>query len=108
MFAFNGDLFLRNYTLGEKSDTEWLFERLSEAETEDEIIRWLTSVEGPFSLVFYSQRLRRVYFCRDFLGRNSLLVAVKERFNYVVASVLGKLLFWADQTFLVRLWDCAL
>lgn len=75
ILLYNGDIFNINKTnLQEKSDSEWLFKQISQAKTEEEIINYFKSIEGPFSLIFYDKLNEDIYFARDSLGRNSLLI----------------------------------
>ena len=67
------------------SDTEFLFEVLKQAKTEDEILEVLRSVTGPFSLIYMHKS--KIYFARDSLGRNSLILG-KEKDAIFLTSVI--------------------
>ncbi|XP_075155180.1 asparagine synthetase domain-containing protein CG17486 isoform X2 [Haematobia irritans] len=73
ILLFNGDIF--NLESESESDTSWLFQKLTtECKTEKEIVNCFRLIEGPFSLVFYEKYEGNLYFARDSLGRNSLLL----------------------------------
>lgn len=74
----------------EENDTIWLFKQLVSAKKEENIYFFISQLKGPFSIVFFSRPLRKLYFCRDRFGRSSLLMNRKNNFNYVIASVLDK------------------
>lgn len=81
------------------SDTNWLGLQLKEAllsmEFEDdvnsEILELFRQVEGPYSCIFYSERWKSLYFLRDSLGRNSLLIEHNmELEHFHILSTAGK------------------
>lgn len=73
ILLFNGDVYNSDDNI-HKSDTEWIFEKFLKTTTEDELIDCFRFIEGPFSLLFYDKRRQCLYFARDSLGRNSLLL----------------------------------
>ncbi|XP_055909727.1 asparagine synthetase domain-containing protein CG17486 [Eupeodes corollae] len=72
----NGDIFNKNTqnTSNESSDTLWLIENLSTCLNDDHILNLLKTLKGPYSMVLYNSDSNYVYFARDPLGRNSLLI----------------------------------
>lgn len=84
LFAFNGDNFLQKEDL---SDTEQLAEELGKSTDKVQIIETILGIKGPYSLVFYSKPLETLFFSRDYLGRNSLIIARNNSFNYVITSI---------------------
>ncbi|XP_022222009.2 asparagine synthetase domain-containing protein CG17486-like [Drosophila obscura] len=71
VLLFNGDL----YNLEKPdsmSDTLWLAKRLSECHCDEEILAVLKELEGPYCLILYTNQM--LYFARDALGRNSLII----------------------------------
>ncbi|XP_065365827.1 asparagine synthetase domain-containing protein CG17486 [Calliphora vicina] len=75
LLLFNGDIFnINNFELQGKSDSEWIFEKLSNAMDEVELINCFKAIEGPYSIIFYDKVNRNIYFARDSLGRNSLII----------------------------------
>ncbi|KAM7350507.1 asparagine synthetase domain-containing protein CG17486 [Cochliomyia hominivorax] len=75
ILLFNGDMFnSNNLELPRTSDSKWIFEKLSNAKNEDELISYFKTIEGPYSIIFYDKSNKNLYFGRDFFGRNSLLI----------------------------------
>lgn len=75
VLLFNGDVFNREpEEVRGISDTEWLLNKLSLSKSENELISCFRTIEGPFSLVYYDKLQGHLYFARDSLGRNSLLL----------------------------------
>ncbi|XP_055373010.1 asparagine synthetase domain-containing protein CG17486 [Condylostylus longicornis] len=73
VLLLNGDIYNANKPLL-MSDTEWLSLELQKCETENSIIELIRSLKGPYSIIFYDKQLKLLYFARDPLGRNSLVV----------------------------------
>lgn len=72
LLLFNGDLYMKSLNDFDKSDTEFLFSLIIKAETEDEFLNIFKTITGPFSIIcFFKSKL---YFARDSLGRNSLIL----------------------------------
>ncbi|XP_058974487.1 asparagine synthetase domain-containing protein CG17486 isoform X2 [Musca domestica] len=74
IFIFNGDVFNLPRNACEISDTNWIFNKISGAKDERALISCFRSIEGPFSFILYDNRLGNLFFGRDSLGRNSLLM----------------------------------
>ncbi|XP_043661769.1 asparagine synthetase domain-containing protein CG17486 [Drosophila teissieri] len=74
IFLFNGDIY--NTSKPESmSDTTWLAERLAECRCEEQnILKIFKRLDGPHCLVIYDKRDQILYFSRDALGRNSLII----------------------------------
>lgn len=72
-FLFNGDLFniKKPNTM---SDTAWLGNNLSRCNNERELILLLSNLKGPHCLIIYNICTFELYFSRDALGRNSLII----------------------------------
>lgn len=85
----NGDLFSER-ELVEQSDTEWLSEQIDACRTVDDLIDVFRRVEGPYSIIIYDKKFEIIYFIRDSLGRQSLLLATDSEDNIYLSSVLGK------------------
>lgn len=78
---------INNFELQGKSDSEWIFQQISNTETDDELISCFKTIEGPFSIIFYDKIKKSLYFARDSLGRNSLLIENNdEHFRLLSAS----------------------
>ncbi|XP_030377092.1 asparagine synthetase domain-containing protein CG17486 [Scaptodrosophila lebanonensis] len=71
---FNGDF----YNVDEKStsisDSAWLAEKVAQCKGDDELLSLLQQLEGPYCLLMYNRDERVLYFGRDALGRNSLII----------------------------------
>ncbi|XP_064555391.1 asparagine synthetase domain-containing protein CG17486 [Drosophila montana] len=77
VLLFNGDL----YNLNEKkpateADSAWLLQQLIKCKSSDDaqLLALLQQLEGPYCLILYNRRDQVLYFCRDALGRNSLII----------------------------------
>lgn len=68
---FNGDMF---NNLNELSDTKWIFNKFSSADNENMLTNCFKDIQGPYSIIFYDKLKGSIYFARDPLGRNSLLI----------------------------------
>lgn len=80
VMLFNGDLYMNCF----KSDTEMLYELLMEAGSEEEVLEVFKTLNGPFSVICAYES--KVYFARDSLGRNSLIVG-KDQNGIFLSSV---------------------
>ncbi|XP_058459210.1 asparagine synthetase domain-containing protein CG17486 isoform X2 [Malaya genurostris] len=87
-FLFNGDLFVErgNSTV---ADTRWMFEKLTESIETNTFHNLITQLKGPFSLILLDRMTERVYFARDSLGRNSLLMCSTDD-GLIISSVIGE------------------
>lgn len=72
VLLFNGDLYMNCLENDVRSDTEFLFELISNAHTESEFLEIFKIITGPFSII--CQFKSKIFFARDSLGRNSLLL----------------------------------
>jgi hypothetical protein len=70
------------------SDTEWLFNNLHGCNSEIEILSLFKKLNGPLSLICFDKRTKKLYFWRDSLGRNSLLIG-KNWTTIILSSVMG-------------------
>ncbi|CAO1416225.1 unnamed protein product [Diamesa hyperborea] len=86
ILLFNGDLYMEILENSVKSDTEYLFDLIKKCETEDELLDVFRIITGPFSIICYFQS--KLYFARDSLGRNSLLVGKIQDKKWFLSSVL--------------------
>lgn len=90
LLLFNGDLFMERENLTE-SDTQYLFGLLESAENEG-FVELFKLLRGPFSLIWYDKKRNKLYFGRDSLGRNTLLIGKDESSNLLyLTSVIGKI-----------------
>lgn len=71
----NGDIFSDDYQCNKsQSDTSWLTECIAECKHEQELCIFFRKLQGPYSIIFYDNDKKILYFARDSLGRNSLLL----------------------------------
>lgn len=73
IILFNGDF----YNLQKPdfmSDTLFIAKRLAQCSSAEQIISVLKLLEGPHSLIIYDKCNQMLYFSRDTLGRNSLII----------------------------------
>lgn len=73
ILLFNGDIFMDRENLL-ISDTEWLFEKIQICETKKQLLELFKTIKGPYSFIYYNKKWKKLFFGRDSLGRNSLLV----------------------------------
>ncbi|XP_017052378.1 asparagine synthetase domain-containing protein CG17486 [Drosophila ficusphila] len=78
IYLFNGDIY--NLPKDESiSDTTWIAKNFSEClNDEQKVLMLLKKLEGPYCLIMYDTKEQTLYFSRDSLGRNSLVI---ERFS---------------------------
>uniref|UniRef100_A0A8W7Q172 Glutamine amidotransferase type-2 domain-containing protein n=1 Tax=Anopheles coluzzii TaxID=1518534 RepID=A0A8W7Q172_ANOCL len=89
VLIFNGDIFQTREDMQE-SDTRWLLHSIERCADENAVFHLLVSLRGPFSVVFLRKRENRIYFARDAIGRNSLLLGlVADSGNVFISSVGG-------------------
>lgn len=89
ILLINGDIFSKrdDHSL---SDTEWLTRRIDECnDNEVELLEMFRSLEGPFSIFYLNQNTSKLYFLRDILGRQSLLLARSPDGDIILSSVLA-------------------
>ncbi|XP_055535268.1 asparagine synthetase domain-containing protein CG17486 isoform X2 [Wyeomyia smithii] len=85
VLLFNGDLFNKKEDR-ECSDTLWLYKTIDAIHDISQIFRTLL---GSFSVILVDKILQRVYFARDSLGRNSLLLG-RSKLGIFISSALAK------------------
>uniref|UniRef100_A0A336LXQ2 CSON009715 protein n=1 Tax=Culicoides sonorensis TaxID=179676 RepID=A0A336LXQ2_CULSO len=74
VLLFNGDLFMNLDLADGRSDTDYLASMINEIQTEHDLYCLLGSLKGPYSLIYYNRGMEKLYFARDPMGRNSLLI----------------------------------
>ncbi|XP_036319821.1 asparagine synthetase domain-containing protein CG17486 [Rhagoletis pomonella] len=74
LILFNGDIFNIPDKQSAESDTEWLAKKISGCTNETDVCHLIQSLQGPFSLIIFHIYSRSLYICRDYLGRNSLII----------------------------------
>lgn len=85
VLMFNGDLFM-DLDLNGQSDTDYLVSLFEKSRDESALRAIMGTLRGPYSLVFYNRSLKKLYFARDPMGRNSLLIG-SEKGKLFLSSV---------------------
>lgn len=89
VLLINGDIFTKR-DVDTKSDTQWLTEQIDECnDDEDKFFELFRNIEGPYSIVYLNKETEDLYFIRDVLGRQSLLIAQTTEGDLILGSVLG-------------------
>lgn len=73
VLEWNGEIFGGLPVMPEENDTAVLSQRLSSCNSPSEILSVLSTVQGPWGLVYYQKAGDYLWFGRDFFGRRSLL-----------------------------------
>ena len=85
ILAFNGEIFNSNL---HQNDTLYLSSTLSKSTTIEDVVEILSSLQGPFALVYYIKHLNCLVFAKDLLGRRSLLWNINDiKSSFVITSV---------------------
>ena len=88
LLMWNGDVFKydnKQLTPG-SSDTDYIFSKLSECRTDNEVINVFQSIQGPWACVFWDKMKNILWFGRDFFGRQSLLIH-QSKIGLILSSV---------------------
>ncbi|KAG4080251.1 hypothetical protein HA402_010743 [Bradysia odoriphaga] len=92
IMLFNGDIYSTGSITSktpEQSDTEWLFSKIVECNEEIEFFDLMRHIQGPFSIIYFNNKSKRLYFARDSLGRQTLLIG-SYRNSICITSVASK------------------
>ena len=73
---FNGEIYDGIKVSPDENDCKVLGNLLFNCKSREDILRVVSKIQGEFSLIFYHYNFG-LFFCRDFLGRRSLLGAFK-------------------------------
>eukprot|EP01124_Arcella_intermedia_P021561 TRINITY_DN3035_c0_g1_i2.p1 TRINITY_DN3035_c0_g1~~TRINITY_DN3035_c0_g1_i2.p1 ORF type:complete len:602 (-),score=97.05 TRINITY_DN3035_c0_g1_i2:1617-3185(-) len=68
------------------SDTALLSAKLGECKSQQEILKTVAQVEGPFAFSYWHHATNSLYFGRDAKGRRSLVISYQQR-NFFLSSV---------------------
>ncbi|XP_063700187.1 asparagine synthetase domain-containing protein CG17486 [Culicoides brevitarsis] len=85
VLLFNGDLFM-DLQLDGQSDTDYLKSLLEEVKDENSLKKIFESLRGPYSLILYHKKWKKLYFARDPMGRNSLIIG-KINDKVIISSI---------------------
>lgn len=87
ILLFNGDIFkINSNDLNNESDSNWLSTQLENCQSDKLLINFFKKLEGPFSIIMYNKGSKDLYFARDSMGRNSLIVE-KNKEHLCILSV---------------------
>lgn len=89
VLLMNGDIYsIRdNY---DESDTLWLSKQLTQCTSISQILHLFQNIQGPYSAIFLDKDTHQLYFLRDLMGRQTLLLAAQNNGSIVISSVVGK------------------
>ncbi|CAM5089697.1 unnamed protein product [Natator depressus] len=73
VFLWNGEVFNGIHVGTAENDTEVMFHHLSSCSSESDILSLFSSVQGPWSFIYYQESRHYLWFGRDYFGRRSLL-----------------------------------
>lgn len=91
ILIFNGDIFSTRDNMNE-SDTEWLFKQLKSCNNDQDYLHLFQNIQGPFAFIYLNVENNLLWFGRDSLGRNSLLLSKSEHNGLILSSTLSKTL----------------
>lgn len=72
--------------LNGQSDTDYLVSLLDSVKDESNLKDVIGTLKGPYSFIYYNRAWKKLYFLRDSMGRNSLLVGFYQG-SFFVSSV---------------------
>ncbi|NXN60212.1 ASND1 protein, partial [Rynchops niger] len=73
IFLWNGEIFNGVHVGDLENDTEVMFHRLALCSSEADILSLFSSLQGPWSFIYYQASRHSLWFGRDYFGRRSLL-----------------------------------
>ncbi|NXI96603.1 ASND1 protein, partial [Psophia crepitans] len=73
VFLWNGEIFNGVHVGDLENDTEVMFHRLALCNSEADILSLFSSLQGPWSFIYYQASRHSLWFGRDYFGRRSLL-----------------------------------
>ncbi|XP_061464209.1 asparagine synthetase domain-containing protein 1 isoform X2 [Rhineura floridana] len=87
VFLWNGEIFSGIPVENEENDTQVVFRQLCSCSSESDVLSVLSTIQGPWSFIFYQASRHYLWFGRDFFGRRSLLWHFnKERDKVLILS----------------------
>lgn len=69
---WNGEIFGGLQVGANENDTALLLRKLSEKSDVEYILGTLSSIQGPWALIYWQEKTKKLWFGRDFFGRRSL------------------------------------
>ncbi|NXX86844.1 ASND1 protein, partial [Urocolius indicus] len=73
VFLWNGEIFNGVHVGDQENDTKVMFHHLGSCSSEVDILSLFSSLQGPWSFIFYQASTHSLWFGRDYFGRRSLL-----------------------------------
>ncbi|NXS95775.1 ASND1 protein, partial [Jacana jacana] len=73
VFLWNGEIFNGVHVGDLENDTEIMFHHLASCSSEADILSLFSSLQGPWSFIYYQASRHSLWFGRDYFGRRSLL-----------------------------------
>ncbi|XP_071603902.1 asparagine synthetase domain-containing protein 1 [Heliangelus exortis] len=73
VFLWNGEIFNGVHVADVENDTEVMFHHLALCSSEADILSLFSSLQGPWSFIYYQASHHSLWFGRDYFGRRSLL-----------------------------------
>ncbi|NXP23152.1 ASND1 protein, partial [Scytalopus superciliaris] len=73
VFLWNGEVFSGVHVGDLENDTQVMFHHLTLCSSEEDILSLFSSLQGPWSFIYYQASRHSLWFGRDYFGRRSLL-----------------------------------
>lgn len=99
MLVYNGEIFAvvesdknGNFVVNdllEESDTRYIGKKLAEVANDDDISKlmdFISSLRGPWAIIFFHAKSNSIIFGRDFLGRRSLCISSNSKDDELIIS----------------------
>jgi asparagine synthetase B (glutamine-hydrolysing) len=87
LLIWNGEIFGGVEISTADNDGRILMRLLSSLSTDQEIASLLASIQGPWALVFWNNKQKKLWFARDMFGRRSLLLHCTSNGSIALSSV---------------------
>ncbi|KAJ7345542.1 hypothetical protein JRQ81_001492 [Phrynocephalus forsythii] len=85
VFLWNGEVFSGGTSVtAEANDTHVLFHHLCSCNSEADVLSLLSSIQGPWSFIFYQVSRHYLWFGRDYFGRRSLLWQFRQELDHIL------------------------
>lgn len=90
VLMFNGQIFGGEPRISlSENDTKNLFRRLDNCQSLEQVLQTISSIKGPFSIVFYHACSQSIIFGRDRIGRRSLVWNIDDASEELIISSIG-------------------
>lgn len=100
VLLFNGQIYEHSGNAIDRfqSDTDYLLNELSRCQSPQQIAETFSEIDGPFAIIFWHHRFRKLFYGRDVFGRKSLCVLrSKESCPLIISSVIDATLERPDR-----------